>query len=35
MPNGNVYIDEPYSRQQSLTTSNLAFRDYFQGAVKT
>jgi hypothetical protein len=35
MPNGNVYFEEPYSRQQVLTTNNLAFRDYFQGAVKT
>lgn len=35
MPNGNVYFEEPYSRQQALTTNNLAFRDYFQGAVKT
>ncbi len=35
MPNGNVYIIEPYSRQQVLTTNNLAYRDYFQGAVKT
>jgi hypothetical protein len=35
MPNGNIYIAEPYSRQQILTTNNFAFRDYFQGAVKT
>lgn len=35
MPNGNVYIEEPYSRQQNLTTNNLAYRDYFQGAIKT
>ena len=35
MPNGNIYIAEPYSRQQILTINNLAFRDYFQGAVKT
>lgn len=35
MPNGNVYFEEPYSRQQALTTNNLAFRDYFQGAVKS
>jgi hypothetical protein len=35
MPNGNVYFEEPYSRQQNLTTNNLAYRDYFQGAIKT
>jgi hypothetical protein len=35
MPNGEIYFDEPYSRQQISTTSNLAFRDYFQGAIKT
>jgi hypothetical protein len=35
MPNGNIYIAEPYPRQQILTINNFAFRDYFQGAVKT
>jgi cache domain-containing protein len=35
MPNGDVYFDEPYSRQQISTTTNLAFRDYFQGVLKT
>jgi Cache domain len=35
MPNGNIYFDEPYSRQQISTTTNLAFRDYFQGVVRT
>ena len=35
MPNGNVYFEEPYSRQQNLTTNNLAYRDYFQIAIKT
>jgi len=35
MPNGNIYFDEPYSRQQISNTTNLAFRDYFQGAVRT
>ena len=34
MPNGDIYFDEPYSRQQMLTTTNFAFRDYFQGAVR-
>ncbi|MGA8842594.1 MAG: cache domain-containing protein [Nitrososphaeraceae archaeon] len=35
MPNGNMYFLEPYSIQQSLTLNNYAFRDYFQGAIKT
>ena len=35
MPKGNVYLEEPYSRQQNLTTNNLAYRDYFQVAIKT
>ena len=28
-------MDEPYSIQQSLTANNYAFRDYFQGAIRT
>jgi hypothetical protein len=35
MPNGEIYFDGPYSRQQISTTSNLNIRDYFQGAIKT
>jgi len=35
MPNGDVYIEQPYSRQQNLTSNNLSFRDYFKGAVDT
>jgi Cache domain len=35
MPNGDIYFTEPYSRQQISTTTNLAFRDYFQGVVRT
>ena len=35
MPNGDIYFDEPYSRQQVSTTTNLAFRDYFKGVIKT
>jgi co-chaperonin GroES (HSP10) len=35
MPNGGAYLFEPYSTQQNLTTNNFAFRDYFQGAIKT
>ena len=29
-----IYL-EPYSTQQNLTKNNYAFRDYFQGAIKT
>jgi hypothetical protein len=35
MPNGDAYIHEPYSRQQALTQTNFAFREYFQGAIRT
>jgi hypothetical protein len=35
MPNGDMYLEEPYSRQENLTINNLAFRDFFKGAVET
>jgi hypothetical protein len=35
MPNGDMYIDEPYSRQENLTRNNFAFRDYYKGAVSS
>ena len=35
LPNGDVYLQEPYSRQQNLTGNNFAFRDYYKGAVST
>ena len=35
MPNGDIYMVEPYSRQQNLTANNFAFRDYYKGAVST
>ena len=35
MPNGDIYFDEPYSRQQISTVTNLTFRDYFKGVLKT
>ncbi len=35
MPNGDIYMSEPYSRQQNLTRNNFAFRDYYKGAVST
>lgn len=33
MPNGDTYFMEPYSLQSNQTKNNLAFRDYFQGAI--
>lgn len=33
MPNGDVYMIEPHSRQQNLSTANLSFRDYYKGAI--
>jgi hypothetical protein len=33
MPNGDMYIEEPYSRQENLTKTNFAFRDYYKGAI--
>jgi hypothetical protein len=35
MPNGDMYLIEPFSRQQNLTENNFAFRDYYRGAVDT
>ena len=35
MPNGDMYMEEPYSRQQNLTGNNFAFREYYKGAVGT
>jgi hypothetical protein len=35
MSNGDIYLVEPYSIQKILTANNFAFRDYFQGAIKT
>ena len=35
LPNGDMYFLEPYSIQKTLTLNNFAFRDYFQGAIKT
>src|SRR5919202_6103794 len=35
MPNGDIYMEEPYSRQLNLTKTNFAFRDYYKGAVST
>lgn len=35
MANGDMYLLEPYSIQEILTVNNYAFRDYFQGVIKT
>ena len=35
MPNGDMYFQEPYSRQENLTRDNFALRDYYKGAVYT
>jgi len=35
MPNGDMYMEVPYSRQLNLTKTNFAFRDYYKGAVST
>lgn len=35
MPNGDMYMQEPYSRQLDLSRNNFAFRDYYQGAIET
>lgn len=35
MPNGEIYLDEPYSRQLMSTVNNLGFLDYFKGVNDT
>lgn len=35
LPNGDMYMQEPYWRQLNLSQGNFAFRDYFKGAVET
>jgi hypothetical protein len=35
MPNGDIYMEEPYTRQLNLSKTNFAFRDYYKGAVGT
>ncbi|WP_415283144.1 cache domain-containing protein [Candidatus Nitrososphaera sp. FF02] len=35
LPDGEMYVEEPFSRQMNLTRTNFAFRDYFQGAVNS
>jgi hypothetical protein len=33
MPNGDMYMEEPYARQENLSKTNFAFRDYYKGAI--
>jgi hypothetical protein len=35
MPNGTVYLLEPFARQQNLSTSDLSYRDYYEGVIET
>ncbi|NOJ29450.1 MAG: hypothetical protein DA328_04700 [Nitrososphaeraceae archaeon] len=35
LPNGDMYFEEPYFKQENLTINNFAFRDYFKGAIST
>lgn len=35
LPNGDMYMIEPYPRQLTVTASNFVFRDWYQGVTKT
>ena len=35
MPSGDTYFMEPYALQSNQTKNNLAYRDYFKGAIAT
>jgi hypothetical protein len=35
LPNGDMYMEEPYDRQLNLSKNNFAFRDYYKGALET
>jgi hypothetical protein len=35
LPNGDMYMEEPYELQLDLTKNNFAFRDYYKGAIET
>jgi PAS domain S-box-containing protein len=35
LPNGDVYINEPFFFQKNMTVSNFAFRDWYDEVVKT
>lgn len=35
LPNGDMYVEEPYYYQQNLTKTNFSFRDYYYGAINS
>lgn len=35
LPNGDVYLVEPYSAQENLSSNNLGFHDYYRGVIDT
>ena len=35
MPNGDIYLNEPYLLQANLTNNNFAHRGYYKGAINT
>ncbi len=35
MPNGDMYMEEPYLRQENLSKTNFAFRDYYKGVINS
>lgn len=35
LPNGDMYMEEPFYRQQNLSMDNFSSRDYFMGALTT
>jgi len=35
LPNGDMYMIEPYEQQLRVTSSNFAFRDYYKGPIST
>jgi hypothetical protein len=35
MPNGTVYLLEPFARQQNLSTYDLSFRDYYRAGIES
>jgi signal transduction histidine kinase len=35
LPNGDIYLVEPYESQKNITLKNFAFRDYYKGVIAT
>ena len=35
LPNGDVYLAEPYDNQKNLADSNFSYRDWYEGAITT